>query len=218
MNRDDYLRLRQQIEEDYRRKIEALELVWRIANEICAVPAPTESEISEESTDLDSGIQPAKGELQKAIQDAIRDLRRPFTVSDVEDKLRAQRPDLLIRRSSISSALQRMAAAECASVEVVQLGAGQRPNIYERVSRHGSMKGKISESQVALIRRLRMQLGLAPAVFNRKFVEPCGVTCERQLTAERAEELLKELHDECKARGLAGLGVQMEQLHAVVES
>lgn len=215
MNRDDYQRLRQQIEEDYRRKMEALELVWHLANEKGAVPATPDATTSEDPTDLDLGVQPVKGELQKAIQDAIRDLKRPFTVSDVEDKLRAQRPDLLIRRSSISSALQRMAAAECGSLEVVQLGAGQRPNIYERVSRHGSMKGMISESQVAQIRRLKFQLRLARVPFNRKFIEPRGVTHERQLTAEQAEKVLSELDNECKARGLAGLGVELEQLQTV---
>jgi len=117
MNQREYLRLRRRIEDDYRQKISALELVWQMAS----------AEKAEGARDSGDGIK--RGDLQNAILRAIGQFSGDFTAEQVLAKIRVTDPEIggRAKPSSVSSALKRMVASE---IDAVVTGTGRKPSVY----------------------------------------------------------------------------------------
>jgi hypothetical protein len=124
MNEREYLRLKGLAEVEFRRKIEAIETVWRM----------TGSNTSKNGAKSEGGSV-AKGSLQKAIRYAIDLLSGEFTVRDIEDKMRASDPAFgaKIKRASLSAALKRIADDD-KKIQLTEAGRGKRPSKYKKVS------------------------------------------------------------------------------------
>jgi hypothetical protein len=121
MNEREYLRLKTVAEAEYRRKIEAIELVWRM----------TGGTGKSSQKNVDSSI--GKGSLQQAILYAIDLLAGEFTVRDVEDQMRAANPTFAanVKRPSVSAALKRLADEK--KIVSVEVGKGKRPSKYKKI-------------------------------------------------------------------------------------
>ncbi|MGC2330906.1 MAG: hypothetical protein WA581_05605 [Candidatus Acidiferrales bacterium] len=113
MHEREYKRLRLVIEADYRKKIEALDLIYGIAGK-----ATKNGNVS--ST-------PIKGELAQAVSSVIRQMTTDFNVRDVEKALIASNPSLSVKRGSLSNTLKRFEGKE---LELLEKGSGKRPSRY----------------------------------------------------------------------------------------
>jgi hypothetical protein len=119
MNERDYLRLKRQAEEECRKKLEALELVWEMAK----------GNASKEHAPFAEMVE--RGDLREAILEAIRELTHDFTVEHILAKIRAIDPALgeRAKASSVSSALKRMVGND---IEIVVKGVGRKPSLYRK--------------------------------------------------------------------------------------
>jgi hypothetical protein len=115
MKRSEYERLKKQIEDDYRRKIDALETVWQMVS----------------STTKTADVGNGSSHFAKLISDLIDRLPDSFTVREVEAKL-AETPGISVNRSTVSHTLKRM-SMEQSKIRISYAGAGKRPTLYERV-------------------------------------------------------------------------------------
>ena len=116
----EYLRLRRQIEEDYRRKIEALETVWKLSQ-------PSKNSASPES---EGAPRPSRGTVDALVRGVLPDLGEVFRPRDVMERLHVKHPDSkrFLLRSSVSSTLRRLVGEQ--KIEVVEQGSGKRPSRY----------------------------------------------------------------------------------------
>lgn len=119
MNQREYDRLRAEANADYRRKLEAIETVWKMSG-------------GSQNGAKASGASIGKGALQQAVTGVLALLPAEFTLRDVEKQIRSTRPELAgqIKRPSLSSALKRLADDE--QIVVVVTGRGKRASTYRR--------------------------------------------------------------------------------------
>jgi hypothetical protein len=117
VNEREYRRLRQQIEDDYRRKIDALEVVWKL---------------SANTSNGNSAEVPVKrGTIDNLVRNVLGSMTGQFSPRDVMEEMQ-KIPDFPggINRSSVSSALKRL--ADDGVLSVVQIGKGKRASRYQR--------------------------------------------------------------------------------------
>ena len=120
MNEREYLRMRRQIEDDAKKKLEALELVWQMMRDPRNGPAS------------DDDANPVKrGAIDAAVRKVLPHLSGTFQPRDVIEMVEQRQPDLagLVNRTTVSSALRRL--AEEKRLTVVEPGKGKRPTRYE---------------------------------------------------------------------------------------
>jgi hypothetical protein len=119
MNQREYDRMKAAITAEYKRKLEALELVWQMAGG------------SSMNTCASVTVRPRKGELQAAVREAVETLPQGFSVRNVEEAIRVLKPRLEgIKRASLSSALKRLVTA--GEIQVVTEGSGKRASTYRK--------------------------------------------------------------------------------------
>ena len=114
MREREYLRLKRQIEAEYRQKLEALELVWKMSGKVAGRPERI-----------------ARVALQQFVRafsaEAYDD---EFTVDDVFRYVRQQTPGVVLNRASLSGILQRF--VRNGELELVSRGKGSKPSRYRR--------------------------------------------------------------------------------------
>jgi CRP-like cAMP-binding protein len=127
LNQRDYERLRKQIEDRYRRDIEALERVWEMA------AAGSNGQKEPTNGRAPSGTQNHRIEgLTDAIRKVLITIDGTFTLRDIMARLSAT--DSIIGESikdkpaSVSSALKRLESE--GEISVVRKGTGKRPSEY----------------------------------------------------------------------------------------
>jgi hypothetical protein len=117
MREREYLRLKRQIEAEYRQKLEALELVWKMSGKVGGRPERL-----------------ARVALQQFVRafsaEAYDD---EFTVDDVFRYVRQQTPGVVLNRASLSGILQRF--VRNGELELVSRGKGSKPSRYRRIGR-----------------------------------------------------------------------------------
>jgi hypothetical protein len=120
----EYQRLRDQIEDRYRRDLEALERVWQLAG---GGEAPTLS--ADAPADQSGAARFDHGQVERLVRVTVQKFGDEFTVHQVREYIRRQRPEFAgVPRASISSALRRLAAS--GRLIVVEQGVGKRPSRY----------------------------------------------------------------------------------------
>jgi hypothetical protein len=114
MNEREYLRLKRHIEDEYRQKLAALELVWRMSGKTTgrAVRLP----------------RAAVQQLVRAFLDQSR--QDEFSSEDILNYVRQTTPDIVVGRSSISRVLQRLVSSS--ELELIARGKGNKPGRYRR--------------------------------------------------------------------------------------
>jgi hypothetical protein len=121
MNQREYEKLKADAAAEYRRKLEAIEVVWRMSG----VGANSNGSHVDETPI-------GKGALQQAVKSAVQVISGDFTLRDVDKQIRLTDSGFAakIKRPSLSSALKRLAADR--EIVLVSLGSGKRASIYRR--------------------------------------------------------------------------------------
>jgi hypothetical protein len=115
MREREYLRLKRQIEAEYRQKLEALELVWKMSGKVAGRPERIP--------------RVALQQLVRAFLDEAHD--DEFTVDEVFKYVRLQTPGVVLNRGSLSGVLQRF--VRNGELELVSRGKGSKPSRYRRM-------------------------------------------------------------------------------------
>ena len=119
MRESEYVKLKQRIEADYRKKLDALELVWKMSGAANGKPGHQVAAPLEGRT---------KGQLVRAVREFIQNASSEFAISDIQTALLRGHPDLgEVRRQSITIALRRQE-----SIEIVSLGKGRTEAKYRK--------------------------------------------------------------------------------------
>jgi len=115
MREREYLRLKRQIEAEYRQKLEALELVWKMSGKVAGRPERI-----------------ARVALQQFVRAFVAEAHdAEFTVDDVFRYVRQQTPGVTLNRASLSGILQRF--VRNGELELVSRGKGSKPSRYRRM-------------------------------------------------------------------------------------
>jgi hypothetical protein len=126
-----------QAEAEYRRNVDALEIVWDSARELQdsqVVVAHSAAKVTEPhaTTGRSTGV-------RKAIRDAISEHAGDFNTEQIFEKVKETFPD--VKRQTVADALFRMANKDKGEIEVVTPGVGRRPAVY----RHRKHEGPVLE-------------------------------------------------------------------------
>lgn len=126
MNYKEYGRLKADAEAEYRRKIEAIEMVWKLSG---GDAAPVPSRNGRGNTD---GL--TRGSLQEAVRKAYRLCVGEFTHRDVYSQIAVIDAEFAAKikdkLASVSGCLMRM--VEDQELVLVEAGRGKRPSKYRR--------------------------------------------------------------------------------------
>lgn len=122
MNAKEYERLKAEAQAEYRRKLDAIETVWKMSGGKDAQPANG------------STGSVGKGALQQAVRSALLQVTGDFTLRDVYDQIKIIDPlfaeKLKDKLPSVSGTLKRM--ADDNELVLVETGRGKRPSKYRR--------------------------------------------------------------------------------------
>ena len=120
MKEREYLRLKAQIENEYREKRDALELIWKMSKDSASIRTNVKN--------------PKRGAVHEAVCKAIPHYSGEFTVHDIEDRVKADNSLGLasVKRASIASVLNRLVGER---IEVASQGSGKRPGRYRMIAR-----------------------------------------------------------------------------------
>lgn len=115
MNEREFNRLRTQIKAEYQKKLEALDMVWKMCG------GATKGSRT-----------PPRGALASAVRQAVDARAGTFTVRDIEHTVCEANPGMAttVNRTSVSSALKRMANDDL--ITIASLGRGKRATIYDK--------------------------------------------------------------------------------------
>jgi hypothetical protein len=126
MNYREYQRLKAEAEAEYRRKIEAIETVWKLSGGASPIPSTNGSRPNE------NGI--TRGSLQEAVRHAYKLLSGEFTHRDVYNQIVASDPifaaKIKCKMPSLSGTLKRL--ADDKELVLVEAGSGKRASKYRR--------------------------------------------------------------------------------------
>jgi hypothetical protein len=116
MKQREYDALKSQIESEYRTKLDALELVWKMSNKGVASTGHT-----------------GRGAVLQAVKSAISITHGNFNTADIEKHIKESNAALgaKIKRASISNTLKRLVKDKL--IEVVEQGTGRQPSTYKKM-------------------------------------------------------------------------------------
>jgi len=124
MNQREYERLKREIQAEYQKKLEALEMIWQMAQNR---NHSTASATTRSTSEL------ARGFLLSAVKNALQHISGDFSQHIVVQKIAELHPNLSpVKRASVSSALKRLAGGK--EIELVEAGSGKRPSVYRVLS------------------------------------------------------------------------------------
>jgi hypothetical protein len=126
MNYREYQRLKADAQGEYRRKIEAIETVWKLSGGEAITPSTNGTKSDE------NGI--SRGSLQQAVRNAYTYLSGEFTHRDVYNQIVASDPvfaeKIKDKMPSLSGTLKRM--ADDKELVLVEAGSGKRASKYRK--------------------------------------------------------------------------------------
>jgi len=122
MTYEEYKTLKKQFKAEYERKVEALEIVYRASRE-------SDSFALLQWASLDASD--SNGTLAGAIKDVLPLLSNPFNINDVIALVEEKHPEIKkpINPTSVSGGLRQL--HKKGILEIVELGRGTRPTIYQ---------------------------------------------------------------------------------------
>lgn len=124
MNYDEYKQLKQDIENEYKRNLEALEMVWRRCKNIS-------TSVSEDTTTTDLNSHYLEN-VSGAVRIVVEGLSGEFSADDVKRGLKdhGMLEGKEVRRISITNTLHRLFRR--GELEVVRKGQGRTPGLYRK--------------------------------------------------------------------------------------
>ena len=117
MHEREYNKLSKSIEEEYHKKLDALDLVYKMAG------GNTQNGRSPRTSGRGA-------QIKQAVMGVLPGMNGEFNQRDIESKITASFPDIAVglKRSSLSVALKRI--AESGKIQIVEAGKGKRPTKY----------------------------------------------------------------------------------------
>ena len=121
MTYEEYLKLRKDIEKEYQRNLEALDLTWK-----------RYKAMSGQSPDNSDGENPLSEKLSGAVRTVVGGMGQDFTVDDIERGLKDHGlfEGKRIKRLALTNTLHRLARR--GELEIVKKGKGRLPGIYRK--------------------------------------------------------------------------------------
>jgi hypothetical protein len=119
MRESEYLRLKAQIEKEFKYKLEALDTIYKMSSTNGHHPDSNKPKRRRRNGGLNSTIKPLLPELKQI---------GFFGQPKVLEMLRTAQPELEVTAAAVSSALRRL--AEDGDIDLVEQGAGQRASTY----------------------------------------------------------------------------------------
>jgi len=136
MKRRDYLRKRAELDAEYKQRIEALEIVWRMFNADESLPTV------ESARDIeDDALQwPFEISRRDVVRQAIATISGSFTAKDVRSALKSLNNDWSERLddNQLSSLVARLADKK--EIGVLKAKSGREPAVYTVTSVQGLIK------------------------------------------------------------------------------
>ncbi len=146
MDKKTYFELRHKIEDDASKKIEALDIVWKLLNEdnkaqgqessFSEQPHPQASgtvslnPVYEGGKSLSTNDRSEKINLAQEVREAVHETEGRFTQQSITQRVRGKYPNADVRAPSVSNTLARL--VKRGSVKRVRKGLGSEPNIYRK--------------------------------------------------------------------------------------
>src|SRR5215468_1558992 len=119
MREREYLRLKRQVEAEYRQKMDALDLVWKMSGKVVGRPQRIR-----------------RVALQQLVRAFLVEAREnEFSLDEVLNYVRQQTPAVVVNRASLSGVLQRLVLN--GELELVSRGKGSKPSQYRRIESPG---------------------------------------------------------------------------------
>ncbi|MBZ5526078.1 MAG: hypothetical protein LAP21_27980 [Acidobacteriia bacterium] len=136
MKEREYTRLRERLEEDYRRDLESLDRVFRLSG-------GDPQALAKSSGQVKRGKKVDRGALSQAIDEVLPKFgSADFTAADIYQEIQRRHPDMELKESSVSSAVVRLAEDD-GPLTVVSQGKGRRASIF-KVKSKGARAEKAS--------------------------------------------------------------------------
>lgn len=126
MKEREFIRLRREIRADYHKKIEALELVWRMLNESAPPPDPKKKRPKAENPPSSQDGGQAHTQTAAQIKSVLGLMDGQFTRNDVLRALRKQ--GIEANSSTVSHTLKRIESR--GEIVLLSKGAGKRATVY----------------------------------------------------------------------------------------
>ncbi len=186
MKRSEYERLKKLIEDEYRRKLDALEVVWQMVATSAKPPVPGDG----------------SSHFAKMIGDLIDRLPARFTVKEVESHLASMTQGAPINRSTVSHALKRMSVDQ-SKIRVSAVGAGKRPTVYERVAPKAN-GGHLRQGD-PVVDELRELVQGQKIILSRFKLEVLRARYGVEFVRDLSDEQVGQLREELKSGSLASL-------------
>jgi hypothetical protein len=144
MNEREYRRLIQQLEADFQKKREAIELVWLMARD-------TNHDASPRAQGNGGGNGTRSGTLAAAVEDVITRFITEtvqFNLNTVIELIEANHPEIKkpINPTSVSGCLKNLAKDKPTFLVLAQRGSGKRPNLYQKVQGNLFQQAQVDEN------------------------------------------------------------------------
>ena len=172
MKESEYNRLRRQIEDEYQQKIDALELVWDMANS----QQPKRAKRKAPGKRQSKGIADA---LVDAALEAFSD--EAFIVKDVCEWIEKEEGGEVDRTTLSHKLKARVIRGE---IEIVSEGKGRKPTVYRHVP---SREILLAQVQTHIL----MHVGVDPES-EAQFLKPYGCESADEIETDKLRELIEE--------------------------
>jgi len=116
MRESEYIKLKQEAEREYREKLSAIEMVWKMSRQ------PTRQSKA-------TGNSASRGNLKVLVKTFVNQCKNQFTIIDVENFVKPTYPDT--NRGSLNNLLRKM--VEDGELKQLQKSAGRAPAIYHNM-------------------------------------------------------------------------------------
>ena len=189
MNEKEYRRLKKGIQDDHRKKLEALDLVWQLSNN-CPPPKPLKAPIPPTEGEA---VSDGKSKAARIVEEAVDAAGEQFSTKEIARWIVDKLGPGTVQRSTISHSLRRMKA-----IDLVKKGMGKSPSIWRKVVAETTPTPEPSTpEQAEAIRSLIKTKGINAAEFKEKFlVGRYGVDRLASLTRDQAESIFSELESQ----------------------
>jgi len=184
MNEKEYRRLKKAIQDDHRKKLEALDLVWQMSND-CAPPKPLKPQ---NATKPGENPEASRGKTATVVEEAVSAAGKEFSTKEIAKWISEKLGPDVVERSTISHSLRRMK-----SIELVKKGLGKSPSLWRKLESDSAAQMSTPQ-QADEIRELVRAKDINPTEFKENvLLRRFGVERLVALNAAQAQEILGEL-------------------------
>jgi Fe2+ or Zn2+ uptake regulation protein len=183
MDEGEYRRLKQQIDEEYARNIEALRRIWRVSHQSPNIPVPPPPD---DVGDISPRLRQARGEITKAVHEAVNQTQGPFSWRTIHKLVSELYPGIKPNRTTISQALRKLTDDNI--LEEISPKRGAIPAQYRR--RPADL---CTQEQFDELKALVIACDYEIDAFRDKFMKPRGLGKVLESPADQIAEIIEAM-------------------------